>query len=253
LLKEQEIDVVVHLAARPGVRLSLIDPRPYFQINVDGTLSLLEACRYAGVQRFIFASSSSVYGEIGDGPASEDSTPCYPLSPYGASKLAGEAICRTYSYLYSLSVVALRFFTVYGPRQRPDMAIHHFTRLIDKGEEVAILGDGRTTRDFTYISDIIDGVETCVETPMDGFQTLNLGGASPVDLLTVIELIARGLGKSARLRFKARQPGEPSSTFADIQKAGKLLNFRPRVGFEEGIEKFVDWYKERRGAQVELL
>ncbi len=250
VLSGHNIDTVIHLAARPGVRLSLAEPLPYFQINVEGTAALLQACRNSSVERFIFASSSSVYGDSEGIPAVEDVTPLRPLSPYGASKVAGEAVCYTYSRLYDMPILALRFFTVYGPRQRPDMAIHKFTKLIDAGDEIPVFGDGLQQRDFTYISDIVDGVAAGAERTLVGFQAVNLGGASPVDVLTVIELIARNLRKEARISFQPLQPGEPTTTFANVSKAGALLGFEPKVGIEEGISNFVAWYKERRNVLV---
>ncbi|HEY8489594.1 MAG TPA: SDR family NAD(P)-dependent oxidoreductase [Dehalococcoidia bacterium] len=244
VLEEHRVETVVHLAARPGVRPSLEDPRPYVEINVAGTVAVLEACRAAGVRRLLFASSSSVYGESGGLPVPERA-PLRPLSPYAASKAAAEQFCSTYASLYGISVVALRFFTVYGPRQRPDMAIRRFTELIDAGREIEVYGDGSSRRDFTYISDVVDGVAACLDLPAGGFQAFNLGGARPVELLHLIDVIQRHLGKEARVRFRPARAGEPATTFADITRAARVLGFRPRVEVEEGVRRFVEWYRAR--------
>ena len=252
LFSEREIGTVVHLAARPGVRASLRDPAPCLDINVQGTLSLLEACRSFGVRRFIFASSSSIYGESAGVPVSEDGAAHRPLSPYGASKAAAELLCHSYARLFDMTTIVLRFFTVYGPRQRPDMAIRRFTELIDRGREVRLFGDGQSRRDYTYIADIIAGIEASLSEPLVGFHVFNLGGSHPVPLATVIELIERNLGKQAEVRFEPPQPGEPTVTFADISKAASILGFHPSVPVEEGIRRFVGWYRERRDALAEI-
>lgn len=244
VMEEHGVGAVVHLAARPGVRPSLAEPLPYVDINVAGTVAVLEACRAAGVTRFLFASSSSVYGESGGLPVPERA-PLRPLSPYAASKAAAEQLCYTYARLYGISMVVLRFFTVYGPRQRPDMAIRRFTELIDAGREIEVYGDGSSRRDFTYVSDVVDGVAACLDLPPGEFQAFNLGGAQPVELLRLIDVIQRHLGREARVRFRPARPGEPATTFADITRAARFLGFRPQVDLEEGVRRFVEWYRER--------
>jgi UDP-glucuronate 4-epimerase len=244
VLAREKPQIIVHLAARAGVRPSLLDPELYLDVNVRGTLSLLAAARESGVPRVVFASSSSVYGII-EGMAREDGTPCHPLSPYGASKVAGEALCSAYAHTGGPSVVALRFFTVYGPRQRPDMAINRFTRLIAGGQEVGVHGDGHSLRDYTFISDIVDGIEAALEAELPGYHVFNLGRGQPAVLLDVIRLIEKGLEAKAKLRFLPQPPGEPPLTHADIGKAGALLGYRPSVSIEEGIARYVRWLQER--------
>lgn len=244
VLARERVRAIVHLAARPGVRPSLQDPELYLDINTRGTLTLLATAREFGVPRIVFASSSSVYGLI-EGMAREEGTPCYPLSPYGASKLAAEALCSAYAETGGPSVIALRLFTVYGPRQRPDMAINQFTRLVASGEEVPIFGDGRSLRDYTFIADILDGIEAALEAPLSGYHVFNLGRGQPAVLLDVIRLIEKSLKTKAKLRFLAPQPGEPPLTHADIAKASALLNYRPSVSIEEGIARYVRWFQER--------
>ena len=245
VLAGEKVHVIVHLAARPGVRPSLQDPELYLDVNVRGTLNLLATAREFGVPRVVFASSSSVYG-LTEGMAREDGTPCHPLSPYGASKVAGEALCSAYAETGGPSVVALRFFTVYGPRQRPDMAINRFTRLIASGQEVGVHGDGHSLRDYTFISDIVDGIEAALEASLPGHHVFNLGRGQPAVLLDVIKLIEKGLKTEARLRFLPQPPGEPDFTHADIGKAGAVLHYRPLVSIEEGIARYVSWFQETR-------
>ena len=244
VLAREKPQAIVHLAARAGVRPSLLDPELYLDVNVRGTLSLLSAAREFEVPRVVFASSSSVYGLI-EGMAREDGTLCQPLSPYGASKVAGEALCSAYAHTGRPSVVALRFFTVYGPRQRPDMAINRFTRLIAGGQEIGVHGDGHSLRDYTFISDIVDGVEAALEAELPGYHVFNLGRGQPAVLLDVIRLIEKGLEAKAKLRFLPQPPGEPPLTHADIGKAGALLGYRPSVSIEEGIARYVRWFRER--------
>jgi len=244
VLAREKPQAIVHLAARAGVRPSLLDPELYLDVNVRGTLSLLAVARELGVPRVVFASSSSVYGLV-EGMAREDGTPCHPLSPYGASKVAGEALCSAYAHTGGPSVVALRFFTVYGPRQRPDMAINRFTRLIAGGHEVGVHGDGHSLRDYTFISDIVDGIEAALEAELPGYHVFNLGRGQPAVLLDVIRLIEKGLEAKAKLRFLPQPPGEPPLTHADIGKAGAILGYRPSVSIEEGIARYVRWFQER--------
>ena len=206
VLASERVRAIVHLAARPGVRPSLLNPALYLDVNVRGTLNVLAMASEFDVPRVVFASSSSVYGLI-EGMASEDGTPCHPLSPYGASKVAGEALCSAYAQTSGPSVVALRFFTVYGPRQRPDMAINRFTRLIASGQEVGVHGDGHSLRDYTFISDIVDGIEAALEAELPGYHVFNLGRGQPAVLLDVIRLIEKGLETKAKLRFVPQPPG----------------------------------------------
>jgi UDP-glucuronate 4-epimerase len=244
VLAREKPQAIVHLAARAGVRPSLLDPELYLDVNVRGTLSLLAVAREFGVPRVVFASSSSVYGLV-EGMAREDGTPCHPLSPYGASKVAGEALCSAYAHTDGPSVVALRFFTVYGPRQRPDMAINRFTRLIASGQEVGVHGDGHSLRDYTFISDIVDGIEAALEAELPGYHVFNLGRGQPAVLLDVIRLIEKGLEAKAKLRFLPQPPGEPPLTHADIGKASAFLGYRPSVSIEEGVARYVRWFQER--------
>jgi len=243
VLASERVRTIVHLAARAGVRPSLQDPELYLDVNVRGTLNLLATAREFGVPRVVFASSSSVYG-LTEGMAHEDGTPCHPLSPYGASKVAGEALCSAYAETGGPSVVALRLFTVYGPRQRPDMAISRFTRLIAGGEEVSVFGDGHSLRDYTFVADTLDGIEAALEASLGGYHVFNLGRGQPAVLLDVIRLIEKGLNARARLRFLPEQPGEPLLTHADFGKAGAFLNYRPSVSIEEGIARYVRWFRE---------
>jgi UDP-glucuronate 4-epimerase len=244
VLTGERVGTIVHLAARAGVRPSLKEPELYLGINVGGTLAVLEAARECGVPRVVFASSSSVYGLI-DGKAREDATPCHPLSPYGASKVAAEALCSAYAETGGPSVVALRFFTAYGPRQRPDMAINRFTRFVAGGQEIEVYGDGHSSRDYTFISDIVDGIEAALGASLSGYHVFNLGRGQPTGLLDVIRLIEKGLGTEAKLRFVPQPPGEPPLTHADITKAGTILGYRPSVSIKEGIARYVRWFQER--------
>ncbi len=234
-------DAVIHLAARAGVRPSLEQPLLYERVNVHGTMVLLEACRAWDVRKFVFASSSSIYGIANTVPFSEEDTTALPISPYAATKIAGEKICYTYSHLYGIHTVCLRFFTVYGPRQRPDLAIRKFTGMIDRGEPIPVFGDGSSGRDYTYIDDIVEGIlaATRMECLYDVF---NLGNAHPVDLNTLIGTIENALGKKASIRRLPLQPGDVPITFADITKAGRLLGYAPKTTLQGGIHNFVDWY-----------
>ncbi len=227
------ISVVVHLAARAGVRPSIQQPALYCDVNVRGTTTLLEACRGHGVAKFIFGSSSSVYGNNAKLPFSEKDEVDRPISPYAAT---------TYHELYRLNVFALRFFTVYGPRQRPEMAIHRFTRLIDRGLPLARFGDGSTRRDYTYITDIIDGIQRAMER-VQGFEIINLGGAQTTSLAELITLLEKNLQQRAIVDPEPGQPGDVVATFADVEKAQRLLGYEPKVGVDEGIGRFVEWYR----------
>lgn len=238
-------NAVVHLAARPGVRPSLRDPGLYEEINVRGTIHLLEAARGQGVKHVVFGSSSSVYGVQEGGPFDEEATPCRPASPYGASKLAAEVYSATYQRLYGTPVTCLRFFTVYGPRQRPDMAIHRFTRLIEEGRPVPVYGDGTSRRDYTYVDDVIDGIVRAIERP-DGYQVYNLGNSETVALRDLIAIIERALGKTAVASTEPPQPGDVPITHASIERAGRHLGYRPQIKIEEGVRRFVEWFRAQR-------
>ena len=237
-----KFDLVAHLAARAGVRPSVENPALYVDVNLRGTVHLLEACRNHGVRRFLFASSSSVYGNSSRVPFSEEDPVNTPISPYAATKKAGELLCHTYHHLYGMDVACLRYFTVYGPRQRPEMAIHHFTRLIDRGEEVPVYGDGTARRDFTYIDDIVQGVLAALERSR-GFRVYNLGNSATVEIRELIRMIAAALGKPARVRNLPAEPGDVPVTCASIDRAAADLGFRPATPIAEGIRKFVAWYR----------
>jgi len=243
---------IVHLAARAGVRPSLAEPRLYLETNVTGTLNLVEAAREFGVRRFVFASSSSVYGErsAAAGPFREDQDVSKPISPYASTKVMGESLLHTYSHLHGLRVLALRFFTVYGPAQRPDLAIHKFTRLIDRGEPVPLFGDGSTQRDYTYIDDIVQGVLAALAYDETRFEIFNLGESRTVALSRLIELIEQALGKKARIARQPLQPGDVPLTHADISKARRLLGYEPTTPIEEGIRRFVAWHREQQAARA---
>jgi UDP-glucuronate 4-epimerase len=205
-------------------------------------LRLLQACRDEGINRVIFASSSSVYGSVIQ-PAEEMTTPCLPLSPYGASKAGAEALCSAYANTFGMDITALRFFTVYGPRQRPDMAISKFTDLIENGREVVLFGDGTTRRDYTFVTDIVEGIVACLERDLPGYKILNLGGGNPIELLHLIRVIEGALGKSALIRHVPPQEGDPDRTHADIRSAQSMIGYRPMVSIEAGIQAFVEWYR----------
>jgi UDP-glucuronate 4-epimerase len=236
-------EVVIHLAARAGVRPSLAEPLLYERTNVLGTLSVLEACRRCGVRKLVFASSSSIYGIANRVPFSEDDLLNLPVSVYAATKIAGEKLCYTYSHLYGLSVICLRFFTVFGPRQRPDLAIRKFVEKIDAGLPIQVFGDGTTGRDYTFVDDTVSGIVAAVGYE-SAFDVFNLGNSHPIQLNTMIETIERVLGKRAELQWMPDQPGDVPITYADISKARKLLGYSPATPFQEGIAKFVSWHRE---------
>ncbi|MEK6321850.1 MAG: NAD-dependent epimerase/dehydratase family protein [Acidobacteriota bacterium] len=243
LFSRARFDCVVHLAARAGVLPSLKDPLAYEEANVRGTFTLLEAARRNGVSRFIFGSSSSVYGANSKVPFSEDDPVASPISPYAVTKIAAEAGCHVYSHLYDLRVVCLRLFTVYGARQRPDLAIHKFARLISQGRPVPVFGDGTTRRDYTYIDDIISGVVAAMSYDRSQFEVFNLGESETVELRRLVELLEQALGKRAIIDRQPRQPGDVPVTYADITKARRLLGYNPQTNIEAGLERFVDWFR----------
>ena len=248
------VSLVLHLAARPGVRPSLEDPASYSETNITGTVRVLEAARRAGISRVVFGSSSSVYGNATPAPFAEDAAAAWPISPYAASKRAGELMAYAFAHLYGMQIACLRFFTVYGPRQRPDLAIHRFTDLIARGQPVRMHGDGSSERDYTYITDCVDGVMAAVEwtgRPRAGgvAEPINIGGGARVRLDRLIEVIGRTLGREVRIERHPDQPGDVRLTDADLRRAGRELGFRPKVGIEEGIRQFVRWYEGIHGRQ----
>lgn len=247
------VETVIHLAAKPGVRPSLEDPGAYMEANVTATARLIDAARRVGITRIVFGSSSSVYGNATPAPFAEAHPAVAPISPYAASKRAGELLAHAFAHLYPLKIMCLRFFTVYGPRQRPDLAIHKFTDLIARGRPVRMHGDGSSERDYTYITDCLDGILAAVDWTAKAnpgtVETVNLGGGERVRLDRLIALIGKALGQEPRIERHPDQPGDVRLTDADLAHAGQVLGFRPRVGIDEGIRKFVDWYEEVHGRQ----
>jgi UDP-glucuronate 4-epimerase len=240
-----KFDAVAHLAAYAGVRPSIERPELYQRVNVEGTLNVLELCRMFKVPKLVFGSSSSVYGGRTEVPFRETDDVTKPISPYAATKMAGEVLCYTYHHLFGLNVHALRFFTVYGPRQRPEMAIHLFTERILRGEPVPLFGDGMSARDYTYIDDIIDGVTASIDR-CRGFEVINLGGSSTTSLRDLVRLISKRLRTAAAIEAKPDQPGDVPITFADVSLAKKLLGYEPKVKIQEGIDRFCTWMEEKR-------
>jgi len=238
-------ELIFHLAARAGVRPSVLQPELYLRTNITGTFNLLEAAKAAGVPRLIFASSSSVYGANRTLPFTEDQVLIQTLSPYASTKLAGEQLCSNYSYLYGLQVICLRFFTVYGPRQRPDLSIHRFTDLIHHGKPIEVYGDGSARRDFTYVDDTVQGVLNAVDYKELPFEIINLGESQTVTLTEVIASIEQALGRKAEINYLPVVPGDMPVTYADITKARQLLGYKPTTSIHEGIPRFVDWYLAR--------
>jgi len=244
LFASAKFDQVIHLAARAGVRPSLSQPALYQRVNVEGTVNLLEAARRNGVKKIIIASSSSVYGVNSKVPFSESDPIFSAISPYAASKLACEALGHVYHHVYGMDIVMLRFFTVYGPRQRPDLAIHKFARLIDAGKPIPVFGDGSTARDYTYVTDTVDGVIACTKKEF-GYDIFNLGESQTVTLSRLVELLEKSLGRKAIIDRQPIQPGDVPITYADISKARKHLGYNPRVKIEEGIPLFVEWFRKQ--------
>jgi UDP-glucuronate 4-epimerase len=241
-----EIDTVVHVAARAGVRPSIDDPVLYYDVNVNGTLQLLELARMRGIERFVFASSSSIYGNHDQVPFSENHRVDHPISPYAATKKAGELMAHSYTHLYGITCLCLRFFTVYGPRQRPDLAIHKFARLMVAGKEVPMFGDGTSQRDYTYIDDVLQGVMgglNWVSENPGGYAIVNLGESRTVELREMIQVLAQELGVEPRIRRLPMQPGDVERTYADISRARELLGYDPSWDFRDGIRQFLDWFQ----------
>jgi len=242
LFHQKKFEAIAHLAARAGVRPSILHPQLYYDTNVNGTLHLLDAARMTGVERFIFASSSSVYGISKTVPFSEDQHLTQTISPYAATKIAGEFLCSTFSHLYQMRVVALRYFTVYGPRQRPDLAIHQFTRKIYAGQPIDQFGDGSTRRDYTYIDDVIQGTVAALQYSGPLFDIFNLGESETIQLKDLIAAIENALGKKAKINQLPEQPGDVPLTCADISKARKLLGYNPSTRLSDGLPRFIDWF-----------
>jgi UDP-glucuronate 4-epimerase len=237
-------DVIVHLAARAGVRPSIAEPVLYADVNINGTMVLLEAAKKYKMNKFIFASSSSVYGNNKKVPFSEEDNVDFPISPYAATKKAGELICHTYHHLCDMSIICLRFFTVYGPRQRPDLAIHKFARLIEDGQPIPVFGDGSMMRDFTFIDDIIDGTVAAID-HCDGFHLYNLGESQPIAVNDLIAEIEEALGKKAVKEYCPPQPGDVERTYADVTKAMKDLGYQPSTPIQTGLAKFATWLRQK--------
>src|SRR6201993_1572422 len=242
LFHREKVEVIAHLAARAGVRPSIQHPQLYYDTNVTGTLHLLDAARLTGVERFIFASSSSVYGASKTVPFSEDQHLTQTFSPYAATKIACEFLCSTYSHLYQMRVVALRYFTVYGPRQRPDLAIHQFSRRIYAGQAIDQFGDGSTRRDYTYIDDVIQGTMAALKYEGPRYDIFNLGESETIQLKELISALENAVGKKAKINRLSEQPGDMPLTYADISKARKLLGYNPTTKLSEGLPKFVEWF-----------
>jgi len=250
IFERGNFDTIVHLAARAGVRPSLLEPQLYIETNINGTTNLLELARKNGVRQFVFGSSSSVYGENEKVPFAEDDPIFRPISPYAATKAAGELICHTYSHLFGIRTVCLRFFTVYGARQRPDLAIHKFARLIDEGKPIPVFGDGSTRRDYTYIDDIIQGVRAAMAFDASMHEVFNLGESETTELSRLIELLETSLGKNAVIDRQPSQPGDVPITFADISKARRMLNYNPTTKIDDGIPRFIEWFRSKQSADA---
>lgn len=242
IFRQNDIEVVIHLAAKAGVRPSIESIEQYYDVNVNGTVFLLEAMKRNGVKKMIFASSSSIYGNNAKVPFSESDPVDNPISPYASTKKSGELLCHVYHHLYNFNITCLRFFTVYGPRQRPDLAIHKFARLIDEGLPVPFYGDGNTSRDYTYIADIVEGID-CAINRIGGYQIYNLGESNVITLNQLIKTIETNLGKKAIINRQPMQPGDVVKTYADISKAKAEIGYNPKYDFDTGIKEFVKWYK----------
>ena len=243
IFMKNNIDLVIHFAAMAGVRTSIENPLLYTNVNINGTMNLLELCRIYCIKKFIFASSSSIYGNNDKVPFSEDDIVDNPISPYAATKKAGELLCHTYHILYDISVICLRFFSVYGPRQRPDLAIHKFTNLILENKEIPIYGNGETQRDYTYIDDVLDGILKSIDYVFVGnkYHVFNIGESETVTLAKMVEHLELNLGRKAKKKYLPLQAGDVAKTYADISKSRKILKYNPSTKFEEGIKKFIQW------------
>ncbi|MCD4819407.1 MAG: GDP-mannose 4,6-dehydratase [Candidatus Cloacimonetes bacterium] len=246
IFQENTFNLVIHLAAMAGVRPSIENPQLYSEVNINGTLNLLEQCKLNDIKKFIFASSSSIYGNNKEVPFSENDPVDNPISFYAATKKSGELTCHTYHHLYDISIACLRFFTVYGPRQRPDLAIHKFARMILNNEEIPVFGDGNSQRDYTYIDDILDGIVKTIDyvDSRKVFDVFNLGESQTISLSEMISTIEETLGKEAIKKVLPMQPGDVNITFADISKSKKILGYNPKTEFKNGVKKFIEWLKQ---------
>lgn len=249
IFDENQIDIVMHLAAMAGVRPSIENPILYQEVNCMGTQNILEEMKAHNIKNLVMASSSSVYGNCKEVPFREDMIVDFAISPYAATKKANEVMTHVYHKLFNMNVIMLRFFTVYGPKQRPDLAINKFTRLMLNNEEIPMFGDGSTSRDYTYVDDIVDGIIKSCNYVMENenvYEILNLGNSSPVSLKEMINTIAKVIGTEAKIKQLPMQPGDVDRTFADVSKAKALIGYEPKTTFEEGIRNFVNWYKENK-------
>ena len=244
IFESANVDTVIHLAAKAGVRSSIQFVNDYYESNLTGTICLLECMREFGVTKMLFASSSSVYGNAGKAPFSEEQVVDYPISPYASTKKSGELICHVYCHLHGFCITCLRLFTVYGPRQRPDLAIYNFIRLIEQDRPITFFGDGSTSRDYTYIDDIVSGF-CCALDHLDGYRVYNLGGSNAICLNELIGTIEKSIGKKAFINFLPLQPGDVRMTCANISKAAGEIGYNPRFDLESGIKNFVEWYLEK--------
>jgi UDP-glucuronate 4-epimerase len=240
---ENKIDLIVHLAAKAGVRPSVEDPREYFDVNINGTINILENAHKHSISKMIFASSSSVYGNNEKIPFAETDFVDHPISPYAASKKSGELLCYTYHSLYNMDISCLRFFTVYGPRQRPDLAIHKFARLVLEGKAVPVYGDGSFKRDFTYIDDTVSGISKAIKN-LHGFNVYNFGNSRTISVMEMISELEEALGKEVKIDFREEVPGDVRLTYADISKSKREIGYNPQYDFKTGIRNFVKWLKE---------
>lgn len=246
IFKENKINLIIHLAAMAGVRTSIDNPELYYEVNVNGTLNLLEVARINGINKFIFGSSSSIYGNNKKIPFNEEDEVNHPISPYAASKKAGELLCYTYHHLYNIDIACLRFFTVYGPRQRPDLAIHKFTKLILEDKPIPFYGDGKSERDYTYIDDIVEGIIksiSWIRNDKKQYEIFNLGESQTISLNEMLRVIENALNKKACKKKLPMQPGDVNRTYADISKAKNVLGYNPKTEFKEGIKKSTEWIK----------
>jgi len=241
ILEKEPVDVIIHLAAKAGVRPSISNPVLYQDVNVKGTQNLLELARLKNIKKFIFASSSSVYGINPNVPWKESDYVLNPISPYASTKVSGELLGHVYSHLYGIQFIALRFFTVYGPRQRPDLAIHKFFKKMLNGEEITMFGDGSTSRDYTYVDDVVSAISLAIDYDRSSYEVINVGNQKSVSLIHMIQTIEHTLGKKANIVQLPEQPGDVPQTYADIKKAQNLLNYSPNTSFDEGLRKFKEW------------
>lgn len=249
LFEQNQFDGVIHLAAYAGVRPSIENPLLYTNVNIDGTINILECLKKYKVNKLVFASSSSIYGNNKHVPFKETDFVDNPISPYAATKKSCELLCHTYHHLYNINIACLRFFTVYGPRQRPDLAIYKFTKSIFDNTEISLYGDGSTERDYTYITDIVDGISKALSwtsNTQNAFEIFNLGGAQTISLLKMVKTIEKTIGKKAKVNFLSMQPGDVNRTFADISKSKNILSYFPTMSFDRGIEYFIEWYRKER-------